>query len=305
MLNIYYSLKPFIPRTLQITLRRAIASRKRSRHLHTWPIDEKACAPPDNWPGWPEGKKFAFVLTHDVETRKGQDKCERLMELEEDLGFRSSFNFVPKRYDVSAELRLRLFQLGFEVGVHGLHHDGKLYRSREIFLDRAAQINRYLKEWNSVGFRSPSMHHNLDWILDLDVEYDSSTFDTDPFEPQTDGIGKIFPFRVTSVARPKGYVELPYTLAQDFTLFILLKEKSIDIWTRKLDWIASKGGMALLNTHPDYMNFGRQKITKEEYPAVFYERFLRHVNETYHDQYWHALPREVAAHYRDSFKLKS
>ena len=38
-------------------------------------------------------------------------------------------------------------------------------------------------------------------------------------------------------------------------LFILMKEKNINIWKQKLDWIAEHGVMALMNTHPDYMNF--------------------------------------------------
>jgi hypothetical protein len=52
---------------------------------------------------------------------------------------------------------------------------------------------------------------------------------------------------------------LPYTLVQDFNLFKILREPNIDIWKRKLDWIAERGGMALINTHPDYMGFeGKQ-----------------------------------------------
>ena len=42
------------------------------------------------------GKKFGFVLTHDVEGAKGLERCRALAELEIDLGFRSSFNFVPE-----------------------------------------------------------------------------------------------------------------------------------------------------------------------------------------------------------------
>ena len=55
------------------------------------------------------------------------------------------------------------------------------------------------------------MFRNLDWYHQLEVGYDASTFDTDPFEPQADGAGTIFPFWVRSPAeagRP-GYVELP------------------------------------------------------------------------------------------------
>ena len=68
-------------------------------------------------------------------------------------------------------------------------------------------------------------------------------------------MGTIIPFWVSKDGFQKGYVELPYTLPQDFTLFILMKEKNIEIWKQKLDWIAEYGGMVLLNTHPDYMNF--------------------------------------------------
>lgn len=52
-----------------------------------------------------------------------------------------------------------------------------------------------------------------------------------------------------------GFVELPHSLVQDFTLFVILRERNIAIWRRKLDWIAERGGMALLKTHPDYMCF--------------------------------------------------
>jgi len=96
------------------------------------------------------------------------------------------------------------------VGVHGLLHDGKLYQSRELFLKRAKRINHYLAQWGAVGFRSPAMHRNLDWIHDLNIEYDASTFDTDPFEPQADGTGTIFPFFVRKGVGEEGYVEFLY-----------------------------------------------------------------------------------------------
>ena len=102
-----------------------------------------------------------------------------------------------------------------------MRHDGMLYASKRIFTKRAIRINSYLREWNSIGFRSPSMHHNLDWLHELDIEYDASTFDTDPFEPDSDGVGTIFPFWVPGNPEQDGYVELPYTLPQDFLLFIL------------------------------------------------------------------------------------
>jgi hypothetical protein len=52
-----------------------------------WPIDHGASAPPQGWPGWPDGKRFALVLTHDVDTGKGQERCLDLARLEMELGF--------------------------------------------------------------------------------------------------------------------------------------------------------------------------------------------------------------------------
>src|SRR5206468_140078 len=92
-----------------------------------------------------------------------------------------------------------------------------------------------------------------------------------------------------------GYVELPYTLPQDFNLFVILQEESIDVWKRKLDWVARCGGMALLNTHPDYMRFDDGAQSPGEYPARFYQEFLEYAKSRYQGEYWHALPAKVAS----------
>src|SRR5512140_2343551 len=221
LLNTFYRIKPLIPRRLQIAMRRVRVRIKLRTHGDVWPIDEKAATPPKNWQGWPDGKRFAFVMTHDVETTAGLDRCRELLRIDQEFGIVSSFNFVPERYEVPTELRDHLASHGFESAVQDLKHDGKLFRSRPKFLENAKFINRYMRDWDAVGFRAGAMHHNLDWFHSLDIEYDASTFDTDPFEPQPDGVGTIFPFWVCCNAGQKGYVELPYTLPQDFSLFII------------------------------------------------------------------------------------
>ncbi len=292
-LPFFYKLKPLIPRSLQLGGRRMLVRLKRKRAAHVWPIDPESGRAPQGWGGWPEGKRFALVLTHDVETAAGQDKVKPLARIEEALGFRSSFNFVPERYAVSAEIRQWLRQNGFEVGVHDLNHDGCLYSSEAVFTERSLSINRYIREWEAKGFRSGCMYHNLEWIGLLDIEYDASTFDTDPFEPQPDGVRTIFPFCVQR-SRGTPYVELPYTLAQDFTVFILFRERTIALWTSKLDWIVEHGGMALLNVHPDYMNFSDRGAGWEEYPIDRYRQFLEYCLNKYPGEYWNALPEQVA-----------
>ncbi len=296
--ELYYQLKPFIPKALQIYLRRKWVLRKLTSCKGIWPIDERSAASPIGWTGWPNGSRFALVVTHDVESKKGVERCLPLSELDKELGIRSCFNFVAEDYRIPSSLFDFLRKNQFEIGLHGLSHHGNLFGSGRHFKKKIGRINDYLKQWNCAGFRTPSMYHNLDWIGELDLAYDTSTFDTDPFEPQPDGVHTIFPFYVRGQNGREGYIELPYTLPQDFTLFILMKEGSIDIWKKKLDWIAKRGGMALLLVHPDYMNFGGNSHGSYEYPAEHYTAFLRYVQDYYKAQCWHALPGEMARFWR-------
>jgi glycosyltransferase involved in cell wall biosynthesis/peptidoglycan/xylan/chitin deacetylase (PgdA/CDA1 family) len=306
----YYALKPYIPWRLRIGLRRLVARRIRTAQRASWPIMPAAAEKPAAWPGWPEGKRFAVVLTHDVESAAGYNKSEKLLRLEQKLGFRSSFNLIPEAdYRITPEFRTTLEASGHEVGVHDLRHDGKLFHSWTAFERNAQSINKYLREWGCSGYRSGFMLRNLDWLQALDIQYDSSTFDTDPFELQPDGAGTIFPFWVPSAPvhhsrrederlRPVergGYVELPYTLPQDSTLFLILREKTLDIWKTKASWIAENGGMLLLNVHPDYIQFEDEPASPRTYPVALYAEFLNFLRDRFSGAYWQPLPRDVAA----------
>jgi glycosyltransferase involved in cell wall biosynthesis len=303
--SFYYHLKPHLPWPLRLALRRRLARWQLRRSATVWPVDPNARHTPDGWTGWPEGKRFAFVLTHDVEGPEGYAKCERLRQLEAAHGFRSAFNFIPEGgYTVEARLRESLTAEGFEVGVHDLHHDGKLFSSRDGFAAKAQRINHYLRTWEAEGYRSGFMLRRLDWLHDLEIAYDASTFDTDPFEPQPDGAGTIFPYWIPAPASTsaqasapvtrRGYVELPYTLPQDSTLFLVLRDAGPERWLRKLDWVAAQGGMALVNVHPDYLRFPGETPTARTFDVAHYLQLLEHVRNRYSDDYWQPLPRELA-----------
>lgn len=310
--RLYYRFKPLIPRQVRMAVRGQFARWKRRRVQDVWPILPGSEKKPDSWRGWPDGKQFGVVLTHDVEGPEGLANCEALAQIEKDLGFRSSFNFIPEgSYRVNGTLRGKLTNEGFEVGVHDLQHNGKLFQNRDDFRRKAERINDYLRSWGAVGFRSGFMLHNLEWLHDLNVTYDASTFDTDPFEPQPDGRHTIFPFWVPRGRCEEangqqngnrkspwatGYMELPYTLPQDSTLFLLLKEKDPSIWIRKFDWIAERGGMVLVNVHPDYMNLSDGSGSPGNYPVSFYIDFLKHIRKHASDRFWHGVPRELARH---------
>lgn len=298
LLNLFYYLKPLIPRRIQISLRRARAAYKRKLCKDFWPIYPAAAKKPESWKGWPDQKRFAIVLQHDVDAIKGVINCRDLMDVEMRLGFRSLFCFVPEDYVTPFDLRQALTDSGFEIGIHGLTHDEKLFKNKSGFFKSATRINAYLKEWGAVGFSTPSMIRDLSLIAELEIEHGCSTFDTDPFEPQSEGMGTIFPFFASNVAKTKTYVEHPYTLPQDHNLFIILGDKDIKIWKEKLDWIAENGGMAYLNSHPDYMNFKGTHCSLEEYPVSYYIDFLEYIKSKYAGQYWHVLPRELARFWR-------
>lgn len=135
---------------------------------------------------------------------------------------------------------------------------------------------------SAVGFRALLTIRNPEWMQALDIEYDLSFFDTHPFEPIPGGTMWIWPFSIGH------FIELPYTLVQDHTLTSILQETSPRMWLEKVDFIVRYHGMALVNTHPDYL---KSKSTWDVYCE-----FLNKMKKR--GCYWHALPGQVAKWWR-------
>lgn len=305
LLAMYYGLRPLMPRSLQLALRRVYARRQAKTAFPAWPIEpilvnmandamrerilqsEIGSVPLINF--WPNGARAAVVLTHDVEWEYGAKNIPRVRAVEKKYGVVSSWNFVPERYSFDKGIFQELQAEGCEIGVHGLYHDGRDFASWEIFEERLPKMNAYIKGWKASGFRSPATHRHPDWIPLLDAEYDSSYPDTDPFEPQAGGCCSIFPFFLKN-----GMVELPITLPQDHTMFEILRVKNIDLWKRKSDWIIENHGLVNIIIHPDYM--------LSEEALGHYEEFLQYI--TSRDNLWIALPRDVASWWRERASSK-
>jgi len=298
-LKVYYFVKPFVPSSLRLTLRRRYSHIQAKAKFPSWPIEPIIIEGIQNYlfhilfqshtdelyriSPWPSGKIFAFAITHDVEWEKGLKNAPAIAELEKQLGFRSSWNIVPERYPIDWKIIDKLRADGFEIGVHGLKHDGKLFQSRRVFKRSADRINNYARQWGAAGFRSESTLRNVDWMPELKFEYDTSFPDTDPYEPQPGGCCSIWPYFI------KDIVELPITLPQDHTLFEVLGLNDIAIWKKKAEWIEGNSGLILVDVHPDYMmSVERLRL---------YEKFLLYMNER--KQMWHALPREIARWWKD------
>jgi peptidoglycan/xylan/chitin deacetylase (PgdA/CDA1 family) len=232
---------------------------------------------------YPSGYRTAIVLTHDVETQRGYDFIPEVIALERAYGFHSSWNIVPFKYSVRSDIVDHITNTGNEIGIHGYNHDGTLYYSKGRFLWRAVRINEALERYGAVGFRSPQVHRNLTWLQELNVLYDASCFDYDPYQPFPGGTGAIWPFMAGKL------VELPYTLPQDHVLFYMLGQRNITVWKEKCAWLTANHGMILSLTHPDYL--------MEKDHLRMYEDLLAHLKDI--SNAWHCLPREMARWYRD------
>lgn len=236
---------------------------------------------------WPNGKRCCISLTHDVESNTGFGRIERIADLEERYGFKSSWNLPLAQYPIDWKAVERLRARGFEFGAHGLAHDGRMFRSRHDFEVCKMLVERIAGEHDLRGFRGPSTLRNAEWIGTMSFEYDSSFSDTDPYEPQAGGTCSLFPFFLSEM------VELPYTLPQDHTLIHLVRRNPVSIWVTKAHWIQSLGGMILPLTHPDYSG------DDENLPA--YEELLKVLSDF---DGWRALPREVAQWWRERAQMK-
>ena len=165
----YYLARPAMPRSVQLGLRRLFTRVQAASSFPGWPIEDSlhdfygwlfaviadlADAPVPFLGLWPDGRSWALVLTHDVETDAGYRDMDLLRAPERARGFRSSWNFVGARYQVDDETVRSLQDDGCEIGVHGLWHDGRDLAGR--FMDeRLPAMWEHASRWSAVGFRSP------------------------------------------------------------------------------------------------------------------------------------------------------
>jgi peptidoglycan/xylan/chitin deacetylase (PgdA/CDA1 family) len=294
----YYRARPFLPRALQLAMRRAFSRVQRRRSFPAWPVEAAlhdlsdrllsfaaavAGEPLPFLAPWPRQYTWSLVLTHDVETAVGYARIDELCEEEAALGYRSAWNLVPERdYVVEDELIDRLVRDGWEVGVHGLHHDGRDLESERRLAERLPGMRCWAERWSATGFRAPATQRAWSLMPTLGFDYDSSYPDTDPFEPQGGGCCSWLPFFNGDL------VELPITMPQDHTLFEILGESDATCWIAKMNVLRERGGMALIDTHPDYLG--------EDPARSAYLKLLRTFAAD--SSAWRALPRDVTVWWR-------
>jgi len=304
----YYLVRPLMPVSVRKHLQKMHLRGWEQIKFPTWPVDRTVeqivesllitflktrdiTEIPFIW-FWPEGHNSCVIMTHDVETISGRDFCSNLMDINDSREIKSSFQVVPEeRYGVSAEFLSGIRDRGFEVNVHDLNHDGHLFSDYKTFRNRAKRINQYAKEYGATGFRSAVLYRNADWLNELEFSYDMSFPNVAHLDPQRGGCCTIRPFFIGEV------LELPLTATQDYSLFHVLNDYSLDLWKRQIALIMEKYGLISFIVHPDYIIEGRARDIYEE--LLDYLVKLRA-----QENLWIALPKEVDFWWRQRSQMK-
>jgi hypothetical protein len=306
--TIYYLLRPVLPLSIRKRLQRLLF-RQRLRHTFPgWPVDcsvdqifeqlmeltlhaSAQSEIPFIW-FWPDGNDCALIMTHDVEQQKGADVCDFLMDLDESCGIKAAFQLVPEgAYENFDTLASKIRARGFELNIHDLDHDGRLYGRKELFEKRASQINEYGRRYGAQGFRSGSMHRNLDWLGLLDFRYDMSVPAVSHLEPQYGGCCTVTPYFVGNV------LELPLTTIQDHGLFHVLSATSINLWKQQIETIMAHHGLISFIVHPDYI---AQPAESQVYRELL--RYIQVLRKT--RLIWAVLPDDVNRWWRERSEMQ-
>jgi hypothetical protein len=305
--KLYYLVRPLTNLPVRRQIQRFHARNWQELPFPHWPVDttvESLCETllslaleaagaervPFVW-FWPDGASGCVMMTHDVETAVGRDGCADLMDVDDAFGVKASFQIVPEgRYAVPREFLETIRNRGFEIGVQDLNHDGLLFENRGEFLRRVRMINRYASEYAARGFRSAVLYRKPEWYDALDFSFDMSIPNVAHLDPQRGGCCTVLPYFVGDM------LELPVTTTQDYTLFHLLQQRSIDLWKMQIELILQKNGLASFIVHPDYV---REDDTRSAYKDLLsYLRSLREKTDL-----WFALPADVDGWWRERSKM--
>jgi hypothetical protein len=304
----YYFIRPLLSVKVRRRLQKARLNSWRNLSFPRWPVDRtvdnmmadllrlslrahRIDRVPFIW-YWPNGAMGAAMVTHDVETAMGRDSSATVMDIDDSFGIKASFQVVPeKRYEVAASYVDSIWNRGFEVAVHDLNHDGHLFRDHKTFLRRAAKINAYRKAFHAEGFRAAVLYRNQEWYDALDFSYDTSVPNVAHLDPQRGGCCTVMPYFVGKL------VELPVTVTQDYSLFHILNDYSINLWKQQIELILENHGLINVIVHPDYSVAPRER-------AVF-EALLSHLAKLREERgIWAALPKDIAQWWRQRSEMR-
>jgi peptidoglycan/xylan/chitin deacetylase (PgdA/CDA1 family) len=204
---------------------------------------------------WPEGKRAAAIITHDVDTAwifRNSDWLEKFCDVQEKHGFHGAWYCVPRNSEskVAERAMRRLIDRGCEIGVHGYNHDAKWpLLDGHAFDRRLETARRFAAQWNAQGFRSEWLFRTPRFLEALAgvFRYDSSVPATERsgIPESANGCASCLPYRTNG-----DLIELPLTLPMDIWHGGLPLNT---FWERQLELsraITRKGGLTVVSLHP-------------------------------------------------------
>jgi hypothetical protein len=225
-------------------------------------------------------------MTHDVETEAGRDFCADLMDLD-DVFNQSLFQSFPRALCSFARFLQTIRDRGFDFGIHGgTTTDGCLITEGSP----SGQQSTAMRLSTPPGFRAGLLYRKPEWYDSLNFSFDMSIPNVAHLDPQRGGCCTVMPYFIGNI------LELPVTTAQDYTLFHLLNDRSIELWKTQIELILEKNGLASFIVHPDYI------IDRET--RLVYTNLLDHLRSLGERKpIWFGLPAEVDSWWRSRSKM--
>ena len=238
-----------------------------------------------------KGRKYACLITHDVDSQEGLSRALVLKRIEERYDIQSIWFIPTEQYKLDSGVLSKLANHG-EIGAHGTRHDGKLIRLSRNSINKQLSKAKYVLEdilgLNVVGFRAPLLQHSrmvFEGLFEAGYVYDSSVPSWEPRHPsrmKSYGIGTVYPFNVGKI------VEIPVSVPQDHQMIQVLNlsvKQTVEKWLEMKEAIKKLGGVCTFLVHPDY------ELASPEGLGV-YEELLNEISVD--DQALIATPSQIA-----------
>ncbi len=249
-------------------------------------------------PLWPAGKKYAVLLTHDLDSDYALRRpraLNSLREVGEDLGLHSAWLVVTRLLDAGMAALDDLHAAGHEIGCHGMRHDHRLaFLPEKRLAERIRKASMLIDRYGTTGFRSPNFLRTpaLFRALDKLFEYDMSMLEltSDPTNPLAGktGCSTCLPFLINAT----DLLEIPTTVPLDchYELLGLDAEKALRCQLDVIAGIRARCGVANILAHPEpYFSLRKPWL-------VAYRRLVEHVAAD--PNAWVARPRDLNRHWR-------
>ncbi|MCO6437095.1 MAG: polysaccharide deacetylase family protein [Phycisphaerae bacterium] len=249
-------------------------------------------------PLWPEGKRCAVALTHDIDTAyafRRPGTLERFTEIEKRRGLRSTWMVVGSLLEGGRVSLDELCAEGHEIGFHSARHDHRLaFAPSEEMRRELSEIEPLRNRYGAVGFRSPNylrtprLFRELDAYAEYDATVPSFARPMSAMTPRTDGCSTSLPFTIEGT----DLLELPNTVLEDVSLEFegCTPEKAAQRQAKMATSLWARHSLISVCTHPE------PQLTARPQWMEVYGEFVKHVVSL--PDVWHARLVDINRHWR-------